>query len=89
MPRPMPVEPRFSRRLSILNSIALRFVSSLSSEISSRRMSSLVLPTRSSLTASSEKNSRSSMLRRKLLAPASAVKPFTLQLLFAGPRLHV
>ena len=61
MPRPMPVEPRFSRRLSILNSIPSDFSSSLRRAISSLRMSSFVVPSSSSLTASSEKNSRSSI----------------------------
>ena len=62
MPRPMPVDPRFSRRLSILNSIPSDFSSSLSRPMSSRRMSSLVVPLRSSLIASSLKNSRSSIV---------------------------
>src|ERR1019366_6865576 len=61
MPPPMPVEPTFSRRLSILKSIASFFSSRPRSAMSSFRTSSLVVPCRSSLTASSEKNSRSSM----------------------------
>ena len=44
MPRPMPVEPRFSRRFSILNSMPSDFSSSLSRPISSFRMSSFVVP---------------------------------------------
>ena len=43
MPRPMPVEPRFSRRFSILNSIPSDFSSSLRRPISSLRMSSFVV----------------------------------------------
>ena len=61
MLRPMPVEPRFSRRLSILNSMPSDFSSSLRRLISSFRMSSLVVPSSSSLIASSVKNSRSSI----------------------------
>src|SRR4029078_1970312 len=59
--RPIPVEPRFSRRLSILNNIPSDFSSSLRRLIISLRISSFDVPSSSSFTASSEKNSRSSI----------------------------
>jgi hypothetical protein len=43
MLRPIPVDPRFSRRLSILNSIASFLSSSLSRAMSSLSTSSFVL----------------------------------------------
>jgi len=56
---PMPVDPRVSRRFSILNSIASAFSSSFSKPTSSFRTASLVVLWSWREIASSEKNSRS------------------------------
>src|SRR5687768_8872430 len=82
----MPVEPRFSRRFNILNNMPSDLSSRPSRAISSLRISSLVLPSSSSLIASSEKKSRSSICSptewpdraregRKLPATGARVKP--------------